>query len=126
MHLEYINAYFKTLQTTKRTEHINFLLRRSLDLFQRFRLNEVLKQKSKEHDIDDADRMFNMSEYQPLENDARRFHSQSLGQIRAFWQGIRNSRTSDELQAMLDDISLVVTKTEAFYETLISTFRTHR
>jgi IS1 family transposase len=79
-----------------------------------------MKTKSGEGDDSDKGSIMNMTEYQPLENMARRMHTQSLEQLRAFWQGVRNSKTTDELQAMLKESSVVILTTKDHYESLLS------
>ena len=63
-----------------------------------------------------------MVEYQSLENNARRLHVQTLQELRDFWQGVRNSKSKDDLGLQLNKIAGLTTETKKLYSTLINRF----
>ena len=130
MYLEYIKDFLPQVSHHK-FQHVQYLIRRcSMNFSQKFELHRYQRamersgglNRGKAAGSDDEMQYIAMLEYQSLENHARKLHVTVLQEIKEFWQGIRNSKTKEELNIQMERIGNLAAETRTLYTTMMSTF----
>jgi hypothetical protein len=101
---------------------LNLAQRFQLYQFQQTDKQQTHSKKGGMSSSDDEMNFISMVEYQSLENSVRKFHVLTLQELREFWQGVRNSKSKEELAPQIERIGMLAKQTKNLYSTLMSMF----
>jgi len=131
-YLGYIKSFLSFLKGKERT-HMNLMLRKCRLAFDERFL--VYLQQQSIRQLDQMGRVANNEsdmqytsyiEYQSLENSVKKYHVDTLLELRDFWQAVRSDSSSQALAVRLSKIAALGNRTAELYQKLVSRFPNSR
>jgi len=131
-YLGYIKSFLSFLKGKERT-HMNLMLRKCRLAFDERFLVYLQQQSIRQLDQmgrvanNDSDMQYtSYIEYQSLENSVKKYHVDTLLELRDFWQAVRSESSSQALALRLGKIASLANRTSELYQKLVNRFPNSR